>query len=206
MVDAAPKQHGIAHTRCAVSLKKTRQQPKTRQGETAWTCAPTMISAPIPPADERRLQALREMLILDTPPEERFDRIVRFASDEFDMPIAMVSLVDAKRLWFKARVGLDVCEVDREISFCGHAIAQPQILVVEDALHDERFHDNPLVTGAPHARFYAGAPLQLPGGEIIGTLCMIDRQPRTLDDIDLAIFSSLRELVVSELVSQEVAV
>ncbi len=206
VADAAPKEHGIAHTRCDVSLKKPRQPPKTSQGETAWICAPTMISAPIPPADERRLQALREMLILDTPPEERFDRIVRFASGEFDMPIVMVSLVDAKRLWFKARVGLDVCEVDREISFCGHAIVQPQILVVEDALHDERFHDNPLVTGAPHARFYAGAPLQLPGGEIIGTLCMIDRQPRTLDDIDLAIFSSLRELVVSELVSQEVAV
>jgi GAF domain-containing protein len=164
-----------------------------------------MIPAPIPTDDERRLQALREMLILDTPPEERFDRVVRFASDEFDMPIVMVSLVDEKRLWFKARVGLDLCEVDREISFCGHVIVQPQILVVEDALHDERFLDNPLVTGAPHVRFYAGAPLQLPGGEIIGTLCMIDHQPRTLDGIDLAIFGSLRELVVSELVSQEVA-
>jgi GAF domain-containing protein len=164
-----------------------------------------MIPAPIPTDDERRLQALREMLILDTPPEERFDRVVRFASEEFDMPIVMVSLVDAKRLWLKARVGLDLCEADRDISFCGHAIVQPQILVVEDALRDERFHDNPLVTGAPHARFYAGAPLQLPGGEIVGTLCMIDHQPRTLDAIDLAIFGSLRELVVSELVSQEVA-
>jgi len=164
-----------------------------------------MIPAPIPTDDERRLRALREMLILDTPPEERFDRVVRFASDEFDMPIVMVSLVDKKRLWFKARVGLDLCEVDREISFCGHVIVKPQILVVEDALQDERFHDNPLVTGAPHVRFYAGAPLQLPGGEIIGTLCMIDHQPRTLDDIDLAILGSLRELVVSELVSQEVA-
>ena len=164
-----------------------------------------MIPAPIPTDDERRLQALREMLILDTPPEERFDRVVRFASDEFDMPIVLVSLIDAKRQWFKARVGLDLCEADREISFCGHVIVQPRILVVEDALQDERFHDNPMVVGAPHVRFYAGAPLQLPTGEIIGTLCMIDHQPRTLDDIDLAIFGSLRELVVSELVSQEVA-
>ena len=163
-----------------------------------------MIPAPIPTDDERRLQALREMLILDTPPEERFDRVVRFAADEFDMPIVLVSLVDAKRQWFKARVGLDVCETDRESSFCGHAIMQAKILIVEDALDDERFRDNPLVSGDPKIRFYAGAPLQLPTGEIVGTLCMIDRQPRRLDDVDLAIFSSLRDLVVSELVSQEV--
>ena len=162
-----------------------------------------MIPAPIPPDDERRLQALREMLILDTPPEERFDRVVRFASEEFDMPMVLVSLVDAQRQWFKARVGVDACETDRESSFCGHAILQPQMMIVEDATQDERFHDNPLVTGAPFVRFYAGAPLQLPGGQIVGTLCMIDRQPRKLDAIDLAIFGSLRELVVGELLSQD---
>jgi len=164
-----------------------------------------VIPAPIPTDDERRLQALREMLILDTPPEERFDRVVRFAAEEFDMPIVLVSLVDEKRQWFKARVGLDACETDRESSFCGHAIAQPQVMVVEDSHLDERFHDNPLVTGDPHVRFYAGATLQLPGGEIVGTLCMIDQKPRTLDDMDLAIFRSLRDLVVSELVSQSPA-
>ena len=163
-----------------------------------------MIPAPIPTDDELRLQALRETLILDTPPEERFDRVVRFAADEFDMPIVLVSLVDAKRQWFKARVGLDVCETDRESSFCGHAIVQPQILVVEDALADERFHDNPLVAGDPKIRFYAGAPLGLPSGHVVGTLCMIDRQPRQLDELDQAIFSSLRDLVVGELVAQEV--
>ena len=163
-----------------------------------------MIPAPIPTDDERRLQALREMLILDTPPEERFDRIVRFAADEFDVPIVLVSLVDAKRQWFKARVGLDVCETDRESSFCGHAIMRPEILVVDDALADERFHDNPLVVGSPNIRFYAGAPLQLPFGEIVGTLCLIDRRPRTLDATDRAIFRSLRDLVMGELVSQEV--
>ena len=163
-----------------------------------------MIPAPLPPDDEQRLQALRELLILDTPAEERFDRVAQFAAEQFDMPIVLVSLVDERRQWFKARVGMDVCETDRESSFCGHAIAQPQILVVEDALADERFHDNPLVLGAPNIRFYAGAPLQLPGGAIVGTLCLIDRQPRTLDAIDLAIFSSLRELVVSELIAQQV--
>ena len=165
---------------------------------------PAMIPAPIPTDDDRRLQALRELLILDTPPEERFDRVVRFAAEEFEMPIVLVSLVDASRQWFKARVGLDACETDRESSFCGHAILQPEVLVVQNALQDERFHDNPLVVGAPDIRFYAGAPLQLPGGQVVGTLCMIDRRPRTLDAIDLAIFGSLRDLVVSELISQEV--
>jgi len=162
-----------------------------------------MIAAPIPADDAQRLQALRELLILDTPPEERFDRVVRFAADEFDMPIVLVSLVDAQRQWFKARVGMEACQKDRESSFCGHAIVQPQIMVVEDAHLDERFHDNPLVVGAPHVRFYAGATLQLPNGGIVGTLCMIDHQPRTLDAMDLAIFGSLRDLVVDELVAQE---
>jgi GAF domain-containing protein len=163
-----------------------------------------MIPAPNLPDDERRLQALRELLILDTPPEERFDRVVQFASEEFDMPIVLVSLVDAGRQWFKARVGLDACQTGRDVSFCGHAIVQPQIMVVEDSHLDERFHDNPLVTGTPHVRFYAGATLQIPGGGIVGTLCMIDHQPRTLDAVDLSIFGSLRDLVVSELVAQEV--
>jgi len=163
-----------------------------------------MIPAPIPKDDARRLQALHELLILDTPPEERFDRVVRFAAEEFDMPIVLVSLVDTNRQWFKARVGLEVCQTDRESSFCGHAILQPGLLLVEDARADERFHDNPLVVGEPHIRFYAGAPLQLPGGPIVGTLCMIDRRPRTLDRLDQAIFDSLRALVLSELVGQEV--
>lgn len=164
-----------------------------------------MIAAPIPADDERRLKALRDILILDTPPEERFDRVVRFAADEFDMPIVLVSLVDARRQWFKARVGLNACETERETSFCGHAILHSDILVVEDALDDDRFHDNPLVVGEPHVRFYAGAPLQLPGGEIVGTLCLVDHQPRILDAVDRAILGSLRDLVVSELVSQEAA-
>jgi GAF domain-containing protein len=163
-----------------------------------------MIPAPIPLDDARCLRALHALLILDTPPEARFDRLVQFAAEEFDMPIVLVSLVDATRQWFKARVGLDVCETDRASSFCGHAILQPGILVVEDALEDERFRDNPLVAGGPGIRFYAGAPLQVPGGERVGTLCMVDRRPRTLDAVDLAILGSLRELVVGELLSQRV--
>jgi len=163
-----------------------------------------MLAAPIPTDDEERLQALRALLILDTPPEERFDRVVRFASEEFEVPIVLVSLVDEYRQFFKAQVGMDACESDRDSSFCGHAIMKPDTFVVEDARQDPRFADNPLVTGEPRIRFYAGAPLQLPSGQRVGTLCLIDREPRSLDAVDLAILGSLRDLVVDELTNQSV--
>jgi GAF domain-containing protein len=158
-----------------------------------------MVPAPLPSDEHQRLQALRELLILDTPPEERFDRIVRFAADEFDVPIALISLVDSDRQWFKARVGLEACETGRDISFCAHAVHAGELLMVEDALRDARFFDNPLVTGAPHVRFYAGAPLRLRSGAIVGTLCVIDTRERRLDSIDRSILESLRELAVAEL-------
>jgi len=161
-----------------------------------------MLPAPIPADDEARLRALRELLILDTPPEERFDRIVEFAAAEFEVPIALVSLIDRERQWFKARVGLDICETAREISFCGHAIAQPDLFEVLDATRDPRFADNPLVVGAPHIRFYIGAPLALPGGAAVGTLCLIDTKPREFDAMDRAILATLRDLVLAELAGQ----
>lgn len=158
-----------------------------------------MLPAPIPADDDARLSALRELLILDTPPEERFDRIVAFAAAEFDMPIALISLVDQDRQWFKARVGLDACETSREISFCGHAIVQRELFEVLDATRDPRFADNPLVVGAPFIRFYIGAPLALPGGATVGTLCLIDTQPREFDAMDRAILGTLRDLAAAEL-------
>lgn len=161
-----------------------------------------MLPAPIPADDAERLRALRELLILDTPPEERFDRIVAFAAEEFDIPIALISLIDAQRQWFKARIGLEACETSREISFCGHAILQPELFEVLDAARDPRFADNPLVVGAPHIRFYIGAPLTMPGGARIGTLCLIDTQPRQFDAMDRAILGTLRDLVVAELIGQ----
>ncbi len=161
-----------------------------------------MKPAPIPSDDLERLQALRELLILDTPPEERFDRVAAFAAAEFDVPICVISLVDEDRQWFKARVGVDVCETPRDVSFCGHALQQSDVLLIENALKDERFHDNPLVIGEPHIRFYAGAPLMLPSGYVAGTLCVIDTKPRQVDAIDLAILGSLRDLVVAELLGQ----
>ena len=154
----------------------------------------------LPNNEDDRLQALRRLLILDSPPEERFDRITAFAAQEFDMPIVLLSLIDENRQWFKARFGLQACETHRDISFCGHAILQNEIMVVPDATLDDRFFDNPLVVEDPSIKFYAGAQLKLPGGESIGTLCLIDRVPRQLDPIDLAILSSLRDLAVEELV------
>jgi GAF domain-containing protein len=117
------------------------------------------------PLDEcERLDALRALGILDTEGEERFDRITRLAKRLFGVPIALISLVDQDRQWFKSRQGLDASETSREISFCGHAILKDSALVVSDTLNDERFHDNPLVTSEPSIRFYAGQPLRAPGG------------------------------------------
>ena len=161
-----------------------------------------MVPAPIPADEAQRLQALRELLILDTPPEARFDRIVQFAAQEFDVPMALISLIDSDRQWFKARFGLAACETGRDISFCGHAVHANELLMVENALRDPRFHDNPLVVGDPFIRFYAGAPLRLRSGAVVGTLCLIDRRERSLDAVDRGILESLRDLAAAELEGQ----
>ncbi|MDX2145270.1 MAG: GAF domain-containing protein [Rhodospirillaceae bacterium] len=127
--------------------------------------------------EARRLAALNSYKILDTPNEERFDRIVRMAARVFGSPIALISLVDRDRQWFKAAVGLAATETPRAISFCTHAIQQRDVFIVGDAAADARFADNPLVTSDPQIRFYAGAPLVTPGGHAIGTVCVIDREP-----------------------------
>lgn len=158
-----------------------------------------MLAAPIPDYDQERLAALRDLLILDTPPEERFDKVVQFAAQEFDVPIALISLIDENRQWFKARVGVDVCETGRDVSFCGHAILHGDIFIIPDSRADERFADNPLVVDEPHVIFYAGAPLRMSSGYIIGTLCLIDHKPRQLDATELAILATLRDLLVEEL-------
>jgi GAF domain-containing protein len=158
-----------------------------------------MKPAPIPANDSQRLQALRELLILDTPAEERFDKIVSFAANEFDVPIALISLVDENRQWFKSKVGIEACETSRDVSFCGHALESHDFLVIEDPLADERFCDNPMVIGDPFVRFYVGAPLVLPSGHVIGTFCLIDQKARTFDPLDLGILGALRDLVMEEL-------
>ncbi|WP_260954554.1 GGDEF domain-containing protein [Pseudomonas citri] len=162
--------------------------------------------APGKPDDEAvRLKKLHSLKLLDTAPEERFDRLTRLARRLFDVPIALVSLVDAHRQWFKSSVGLDVSETPREVSFCGHTILQDQILEISDAEQDERFRDNPLVTREPGIRFYAGYPLGLEDGSRLGTLCLIDTRPRVLDDEERDLLRDLARMAEQEMVAVQMA-
>tara|TARA_B100000497_G_scaffold113377_1_gene135116 strand:+ start:531 stop:2159 length:1629 start_codon:yes stop_codon:yes gene_type:complete len=139
-----------------------------------------MISPPLAATEERRLSVLKDLEILDTLPEQSYDNLTFLASQICGTPIALVSLIDQDRQWFKSRVGLEAVQSPRDISFCGHAILTDQLFVVNDTSKDNRFYDNPLVVGSPHIGFYAGAPLITPEGENIGTLCVIDTEPRDL--------------------------
>ena len=130
--------------------------------------------------EKKRLKVLWEYEVLDTVPEELFDELTELAARICEAPIALISLVDEKRQWFKSRVGLDVTETSRDISFCAHAIKQPDLFIILDAALDPRFADNPLVTTDPKIRFYAGAPLVTTDGYALGTLCIIDKVPREL--------------------------
>lgn len=158
------------------------------------------MEAALPPDEQSRLAALRDLQVLDTQPEEEFDSVVRLVARLLDVPIALVSLVDTDRQWFKARVGLDVQETDRSSAFCAHAIlAGGESLIVEDAQADPRFADSALVTGPPGIRFYVGIPLVTRAGSAIGTLCVIDTRPRTISDDDLAFLREQAAVIVVQL-------
>lgn len=163
-----------------------------------------MLSAPIPHDETSRLATLRLLKILDTQPEERFDRLTRMAKRLFDVPIAMVTLVDAERQWFKSCVGIKLPETPRDISFCGHAILSDEVMMVPDALQDERFFDNPLVTGEPKIRFYAGCPLKV-AGHNLGTLCVIDDKPRAFDEEEQHLLRDLARMAEQELSAIQLA-
>jgi anti-sigma regulatory factor (Ser/Thr protein kinase) len=151
-------------------------------------------------ADEAgRLAALRRYRILDTEPEQAFDDLVLLASQICGTPMALISLVDADRQWFKARVGVSVAETSRDVAFCAHAIAQAGLFVVPDALVDARFRENPLVLSDPRIRFYAGAPLVMPDGHALGTICVVDHIPRELTPEQRAALDALRRQVVAQL-------
>lgn len=158
-----------------------------------------MPAAPPPANEPARLAALRAYRLLDTAPENDFDDITRLASAICRTPISLVVLLDGDRQWFKSRVGLDAPETPREQAFCAHAILRDGTLVVEDAAADARFADNALVTGAPHIRFYAGAPLVDAGGHALGTLCVIDRVPRRLDAVQLQALETLGRQVTAQM-------
>lgn len=151
-------------------------------------------------SEATRLAELEALGVLDTDEEVACDELTRLAATFFDAPVALISLVDRDRQWFKSRVGLQVRETPREDAFCAHAIQQPQqVMVVNDAHADPRFQSNRLVTGEPHIRFYAGAPLVTPTGNAIGTLCVIDYQPRQVDARQMEMLQYLAVKVMQRL-------
>lgn len=158
-----------------------------------------MISPPTPHNESERLAALIDYQVLDTPAEPRFDELTELVSRMLEVPIALVSLVDDKRQWFKSHHGLSATETPREVAFCAHAILGDELFVVEDSHADQRFYDNPLVTEAPHVRFYAGMPLITESGFRIGTLCGIDHEPRTLTEAQKRILEIVSRQVIDQL-------
>lgn len=165
-----------------------------------------MVKPETPTNEAERLKELRSLGLLDRAGEERFDRITRLAQRLFGVSTALVRLVDNDRQWFKSRVGLNVAETSRDISFCGHAILSDDVMMVPDATKDERFSDNPLVVGSPDIRFYAGCPIAGPGGAKLGTLCLIDQHPRELSVEELQSLRDLAEMVENEIATSNLAV
>ncbi len=156
------------------------------------------VKARVPADEESRLAALHALALLDTPPEERFDRITRIAAGLTEVPVVLVSLVDQDRQWFKSCVGLGATETPRELAFCAHVVHRRERMIVEDSHLDERFADHPLVTGAPYIRFYAGFPIFHSSGACLGTLCIIDTRPRQLSAEQVQLMVDLAALVERE--------
>lgn len=160
------------------------------------------MKKPLKPLDEQtRLATLRSLDILDSLPEERFDRITRLAKRIFNVPIALISLIDADRQWFLSSMGIEVKETSRDISFCAHAILNDEFFIVPDASLDSRFNDNPLVTGSPNIRFYAAHPISAPNGSKLGTICLLDQLPRKFTDEDIQLLNDLVQMVEREISS-----
>ncbi len=161
-------------------------------------------TAPLPENEAERLDELRRLAILDTPSEERFDRIARLAARALGTPAALITLIDAERQWFKSCIGLDGSETTREAAFCAHAILGPEPMVVTDTFEDARFADNPVVTGGPRIRFYAGCPVMSPRGLPLGTLCVVDWQPRELAPEQIDLLRDLAAMVEDELAADRI--
>ena len=158
-------------------VRPTKRAP--RKLKVQWT-ASADFKVPVPKDEPERLADLQAYKVLDTPAESAFDNLTSLAALICDTPIALISLVDSHRQWFKSKVGVEVSETPRDVSFCAHAIMKPDIFVIRDAHKDPRFASSPLVTDSPKIRFYAGAPIVSPENHILGTLCVIDHVPRKL--------------------------
>ncbi len=154
-----------------------------------------METPPIIPDEASRLAALQALDLLDTAGSDLFDRLTKEAARLLQTPVALISLVDADRQWFYARVGLDAAQTPRSVSFCGHAVAADRPLIVNDATLDKRFFDNPLVTGSPNIKAYLGVPVHAPGGQAIGTLCVIDSRVREFTTKDEQVLRRLTQLI-----------
>jgi ribonuclease BN (tRNA processing enzyme) len=172
---------------------KAKVEAWVLRGESRWK------KAPLPDDEERRIATLESLGLLDTPPDPRFDRVTRLASQFFDVPIALLTLVDSNRQWFKSCVGLKIVETTRESAFCAYTVVDRTTLVINDALVDDRFAENPLVVGTPRVRFYAGAPLILSDGTCVGSLCILDTRPRWFHANDRKVLEDLRDIAVMEL-------
>ena len=158
-----------------------------------------MPAAPIPDNEAERVADLRSYELLDTFEERGYDDITFLASYICEAPVSLITLIDRDRQWFKSSVGVDLAETTREDSFCSHLIGSGDVMVVEDAMRDDRFLDNPLVTGDPHFRFYAGAPLITPDGNVIGSVCVLDRQPHTLRPEQVRALEALARQVMARM-------
>jgi len=157
-----------------------------------------MRTAPLPPDEKERLAALYALNLINDKEEERFDTITRLVVRIFEVPIAYIALIEANRQWFKSEVGLGLCSTARDVSFCSHTILGNSLLIIPDTLLDDRFRDNPLVTGEPYARFYAGVPVAGPRGHKVGTLCLMDKKPRELSDHEQMVLIDMGKLVERE--------
>lgn len=178
---------------CSVAHVRTKLRAAVLRRAARW------LAAPPAPDEDQRVAALHRLNILDTPADPRFDRLAELARAATNTPIALVTLVDTDRQWFKAHLGFDATETHRDESMCAHAILGDDVMQVTEALDDPRFADNPAVVGPAHVRFYAGAPLRLRDGSAVGALCVADRRPRVLNDEQLSELRRLAALVVDEL-------